>query len=47
MERLLEIVRVGVEKGVGDGAADIVDDDVEPSELFLRGGREGAATFCS
>ena len=35
-ERLLEIVGVGVEEGVGDGATDVVDDRVEPAELVVR-----------
>ena len=33
MERLLEILRRGVEQRVGDGPADVVDHDVEATEL--------------
>ena len=36
VERLLEVRRVGVEQGVGDRAADVVDHDVEPAELVVR-----------
>ena len=36
VERLLQIVRVGVEQGVGDGPADVVHHDVQAAELVVR-----------
>src|SRR5690606_20073031 len=36
VEGLLEVVDLGVEEGVGDGAADVVDDDVEAPEGVVR-----------
>ena len=41
MEGLLEVRRVGVEQCVGDGAAHVVDHDVEATELLV--GRVGKA----
>ena len=40
VERLLEVGDVGVEERVRDGAADVVDDRVEPAELVVRRLRE-------
>ena len=40
VERFFEVLRRRVQERVRNGAADIVDDDVDPPERLVRRGRE-------